>query len=145
LWEPLIPAANDFTGVFAVPNGPGKFIQLESSVLRFYMRLGTRTAISPAQHSTNMKTSLMILASLSSLALVLALAFSGDAFAELAGLHVPAVLNVENTLALFTATFALLLLIAEYRPRLSPLAVRSGQSLETGAAVLSSPTTSPTS
>ena len=79
----------------------------------------------------------MILASLSSLALVLALAFSGDAFAELAGLHVPAVLNVENTLALFTATFALLLLIAEYRPRLSPLAVRSGQSLEeTGAAVL---------
>jgi len=29
-----------------------------------------------------------------------------------------------------------LLLIAEYRPRLSPLAVRSGQSLETGAAVL---------
>ena len=83
-----------------------------------------------------MKTSLLFLASLSSLALVLALAFSGDAFAELAGLHVPAVLNVENTLALFTAAFVLLTFIAEYRPRLSPLAVRSGQSLETGPAGL---------
>ena len=84
-----------------------------------------------------MKTSLMILASLSSLALVLALAFSGDAFAELAGLHVPAVLNVENTLALFTATFALLILIAEYRPRVSTLPLRSGRNQETGPAVLS--------
>jgi len=83
-----------------------------------------------------MKTSLMILASLSSLALVLALAFSGDAFAELAGLHVPAVLNVENTLALFTATFALLILIAEYRPRVSTLPLRSGRNQETGPAVL---------
>ena len=78
----------------------------------------------------------MILASLSGLALVLALAFSGDAIAELAGFPVPAVLNVENTLALFTAAFVLLIFIAEYRPRLSPLAVRSGQSLKTGAAVL---------
>jgi hypothetical protein len=100
---------------------------------------GLARALRYARHNIplTMKTSLITLASLSSLALVLALAFSGDAFAELAGIHVPAVLNVENTLALFTAAFVLLIFIAEYRPRLSPLAVRSGQSLEeTGAAVL---------
>jgi hypothetical protein len=77
-----------------------------------------------------MKTSLTLLG------LFLALALPGEALAELAGLRVPAVLNVENTLALFTATFALLLLIAEYRPRLSALPVRSGRNRETGPAVL---------
>ena len=83
-----------------------------------------------------MKTSPKFLLLLSVLALFFVLAFSGDAFAELAGFHVPAVLNVENTLALFTVAFVLLIFVAEYRPRLSPLAVRSGQSLETGPAGL---------
>jgi hypothetical protein len=83
-----------------------------------------------------MKTSLALLAFLSALALAIALAFSGDAFAELAGFPVPAVFNVENMLALFTATFALLILIADYRPRLSTLPRYSGQNRETGPAIL---------
>jgi hypothetical protein len=90
-----------------------------------------------------MKTSLTILASLSGLALVLALAFSGDAFAELAGLPVPAVLNAENTLALFIATFAFLIFIAEYRPRLSTLRQHSGRNRDTGPAVLGVTVTRP--
>ncbi len=77
-----------------------------------------------------MKTSLTLLALLSALAL------PAEAFAGLAGLPVPAVLNGENTLALFFATFVLLILIADYRPRLSALPRSAGQKIEIRPAVL---------
>ena len=75
--------------------------------------------------------------SLSLLALLLALALPAEAFAGLAGLPVPAVLNSENTLALFFATFVLLILIADYRPRPSTLPRSAGRKqIETRPAVL---------
>jgi len=77
-----------------------------------------------------MKTSLTILA------LISALAIPTEAFAELAGLPVPAVLNSENILALFFATFVLLIVIADYRPRLSALPRRAGRNIEVCPAVL---------
>jgi len=83
-----------------------------------------------------MKTSPKFLLLLSALALFFVLAFSGDAFAELAGFHVPAVLNVENTLALFTVAFVLLIFVAEYRPRLSPLSQCSDRNRKPGPSVL---------
>jgi len=77
-----------------------------------------------------MKTSLTLLA------LFLALALPSEAFAELAGLPVPAVLNVENTFALFTATFVLLIFIADYRPRKLALPRAAGRNREPAQAVL---------
>ena len=77
-----------------------------------------------------MKTSLALLA------LLFALALPAEAFAGLAGLPVPAVLNSENTLALFFTTFVLLILIADYRPRLAPLPRNAGRKLVTRPAVL---------
>jgi len=77
-----------------------------------------------------MKTSLTLLA------LFLALALPSEAFAELAGLPVPAVLNVENTFALFTASFVLLIFIADYRPRKLALSRAAGRNREPAQAVL---------
>ena len=74
--------------------------------------------------------------SLTFLALLLALALPGEAVAELAGLPVPAVLNSENTLALFTATFVLLILLADYRPRIPTLLRGASRRMEIGPAVL---------
>jgi len=74
--------------------------------------------------------------SLSLLALLLALALPAEAFAGLAGLPVPAVLNAENTLGLFFATFVLLILIADYQPRLATLPRSAGRKIEIRPAVL---------
>ncbi|HTZ21555.1 MAG TPA: hypothetical protein VMC06_11805 [Opitutaceae bacterium] len=74
--------------------------------------------------------------SLSLLALLFALALPAEAFAGLAGLPVPAVLNSENTLALFFTTFVFLILIADYRPRLSSQPRCTGRRIEARPAVL---------
>ena len=80
--------------------------------------------------SITMKTSLSLLA------LLFALALPAEAFAGLAGLPVPAVLNSENTHTLFFATFVHLILIADYRPRLSTLPRSAGRKIEIRPAVL---------
>jgi hypothetical protein len=67
--------------------------------------------------------------SLTFLALFLSLALPGEVFAEFVGVHVPAVLSGETTLALFASTFVLLILINDYRPRLSALPRRTGRKL----------------
>jgi len=82
-----------------------------------------------------MKTSPKFLLLLSVLALFFVLAFSGDAFAELAGFHVPAALDIGNTFALFIGTFVLLILIADYRPRFLTLPQRSDRNRKPGPAV----------
>jgi hypothetical protein len=74
--------------------------------------------------------------SLTLLGRFLALAFPGEALAELAGLPVPAVLNRENAFALFTATFVFLVFIADYWPRISTLPQRTGRRWKTGQVVL---------
>jgi hypothetical protein len=79
---------------------------------------------------------IIVKTSLSLLALLFALALPTETFAGLAGLPVPAVLNSENTLALFFATFVLLISIADYRPRLSTLPRSAGRKLEIRPAVL---------
>ena len=61
-----------------------------------------------------MKTSLKLIA------LLLAAGYPCVAFAQFAGAHVPAVINVQNTVGVFTAVFIGLMLTKDYsRPSLS--------------------------
>ena len=66
-----------------------------------------------------MKTSLKLIA------LLLAAGYPVAAFAQFAGARMPAALNAQNVVGLFTAVFVGLMLLKDYSPRRPSLALRT--------------------
>ena len=77
--------------------------------------VGTARANRPTQ-LTHMKTSLKLIA------LLIAAGYPVAAFAQFAGAPIPAALNAQNVVGLFTAVFVGLMLLKDYAPQRLSLA-----------------------